>query len=26
LPTFGPECRFIGALQTQNQAVLKVAV
>jgi len=26
LPTFGPECRFIGAFQTQGQAVTKVAV
>ncbi len=26
LPTFGAECRFIGAFQTFRQAVLKVAV
>ncbi len=26
LPTFGTECRLIGAFQTQRQAVLKVAV
>ncbi len=26
LPTFGPECRLIAALQTQRQTVPKVAV
>jgi len=26
LPTFGTECRLIGAFQTQRQVLLKVAV